>query len=454
MDADRVVSIAEHGGWPTGESVDIEGIDPILPTLWPVGEVAAVALAQAGAAASRLGRRAGADPGPVRVRVADAAAATVGFAVMRVDGDGMGRTNATNPWVGRYRCADGRWIHLHGGFAALADRLASLLDLPATADDAAIAAKTATWGSGELEDAVAERRSCAAIMRTADEWRAHPQGRVVHAMTAVVTSRREVTTGRWSPSPVRPLAGLRVLDLTRVLAGPTAGRTLAAFGADVLHVRGPNVPVVPAFVIDTGHGKRQAFADLTDPGDRGRLRDIAIAADVVLQGWRPGIVERFGLDESSLRSDGFAGVYGSVCAYGHDGPWADRAGWEQLAQSASGLCLDPLGDTKPTMLPCAATDYTTGFVLAAGVMDALDSRLDDGVASRVDASLCQTAAWILRVGELADQSMSPIGFAPALIRSDTDFGVVEHLGPCVSVDGLDVGWSRVTTPLGQGTLTW
>jgi crotonobetainyl-CoA:carnitine CoA-transferase CaiB-like acyl-CoA transferase len=244
-----------------------------------------------------------------------------------------------------------------------------------------------------------------------------------------------------------------VLDLTRVLAGPTCGRTLAAFGADVLHVRGPNVPFVPAFVVDTGHGKRQAHADFTDAAQLAALREVALAADVVVQGYRPGVVARYGLDEDSLRSDGFRGVFASVSAFGHEGPWSDRAGWEQLAQSASGLCLDPLGDDKPVMLPCAATDYTTGFVAAAGIMEALDAALVDGRSRRVDASLCQTAAWILRVGR-CDEVATPSGVAPQLQRSDTGFGVVEHLGPCVEVDGLDIGWAHPTTPLGAGTLSW
>ena len=130
---------------------------------------------------------------------------------------------------------------------------------------------------------------------------------------------------------------------------------------------------------------------------------------------------------TSLRSDGFGGVFGSVSAFGHEGPWSDRAGWEQLAQSTSGLCLDPLGDDKPVMLPCAATDYTTGFVMAAGIMEALDATLADGRSRRVDGSLCQTAAWILRVGRLGEVA-APSGFAPELLRSETGFGVVEHLG--------------------------
>jgi len=220
-----------------------------------------------------------------------------------------------------------------------------------------------------------------------------------------------------------------------------------------LHVRGPEVPFVPAFVVDTGHGKRQAHCDFTDPEQLERLRQIALDADVVVQGYRPGVVARVGLDEASLRGDGFDGLYGSVSAYGHEGPWSDRAGWEQLAQSTSGLCLDPLGRAKPAMLPCAATDYTTGFALAAGVMNALADAITDGAARRVDASLCQTAAWIVRAGRTADGG-SASGLPHELMRSDTGFGEVEHLGPGIAVDGLDVGWTLPSSPLGSGSLTW
>jgi crotonobetainyl-CoA:carnitine CoA-transferase CaiB-like acyl-CoA transferase len=454
MEPARVTRIADLGGLEFDAEVHVAGADPVLATPWPVGDVAAVALASAGAAAARLARRGGGNPGPVRTDVGDAAAATIGFAVMRVDGASMARTNADNPWVERYRCADGRWIHLHGGFLPLAERLASLFGLPADTPAATIASAVAGWESGPLEDAIAERRGCSAIIRSEDEWRQHPQGEAVHRLPTVVHRDGGVPAStRWSPSATRPLDGLRVLDLTRVLAGPTCGRTLAAFGADVLHVRGPNVPFVPAFVVDTGHGKRQAYADFTDQDSLAVLRRVALDADVVVQGYRPGVVARYGLDEESLRTDGFGGAYGSVSAFGHEGPWSDRAGWEQLAQSASGLCLDPLGEAKPVMLPCAFTDYTTGFAIAAAIMDALGDSIDDGRARRVDGSLCQTAAWMLRVGRL-DEVGAPAGFVPTLLRSETGFGVVEHLDPCVVVEGLDVGWTRPTTPLGSGTLSW
>ena len=454
MEAQRLARVAELGGWSTDVGIEITGSDPALPTPWPVGEVAAVALAHAGAAAARLARRAGGDPGPVRSDVGDAVAATIGFAVMRLDGQSMTRTNADNPWVGRYRCADGRWIHLHGGFPALADRLAALLGLPVDADQPTIATAVSSWDSAPLEDAVADRHGCSAIIRTEDEWRHHRQGSAVHSWPTAVHRERDVAAStRWTPSPTRPLDGLRVLDLTRVLAGPTCGRTLAAFGADVLHVRGPHVPVVPAFVVDTGHGKRQAHADFTDADQLRALREVALDADVVVQGYRPGVVARHGLDEEALRADGFRGVFASVSAFGHEGPWSDRAGWEQLAQSTSGLCLDPFGDDKPTMLPCAFTDYTTGFAMAAAIMEALDASFDDARTRRVDGSLCQTAAWLLRVG-VRDDARTPSGLSPELQRTETGFGIVDHLGPCVEVDGLDVGWTHPTTPLGAGPLSW
>lgn len=453
VDHRRADELTRHGRWAPCDEIEIVGADPVVPGPWPVGDVAAVALARTGAAAARLARLGGGDPGPTRVAVAEAAAATIGFAVMRVDGDAMARTNAANPWVGRFRCADGRWIHLHGGFPPLVARLADRLSLSVDADEAAIAAATSDWHSEDLEEAVAAVRGCAAVIRTVDEWRAHPQGSAIHQLPTVSTTSSGDGPTRWSPDARRPLAGLRVVDLTRVLAGPTCGRTLAAFGADVLHVRGPDVPFVPAFVIDTGHGKRQAHCDLTDRDQRAVLRQVAAAADVVVQGWRPGVVDRFGLDEASLRNAGFGGVYGSVSAYGHVGPWADRAGWEQLAQSTSGLCLGPLGDDKPTMLPTAATDYTTGFALAAGVMDALADSIGDGRGRRAEASLCQTAAWIVRAGPLPGGA-PPSGVTPQLVRSDTRFGVVDHLGPCVGVDGVDVGWTQPTAPLGSGRLEW
>ena len=454
MDSARADEVATHGGWSCAEPVEIAGDDPVLPTPWPVGDVAAVALSQVGAAAAHLSRLAGGDPGPTRVEVAAAASATISFALLTVDGQSMMRTNTDNPWVGRYRCSDQRWIHLHGGFPALAARLAALLGIPADSGETVIAAAVARWQSSDLEETIADRRGCAAIIRTTDEWCTHPQGSQVDSWPTVVARPSSVPfTSHWLPSAHRPLEGLRVLDLTRVLAGPTCGRTLAAFGADVLHVRGPDVPFVPAFVVDTGHGKRQAHCDFGDPDQLARLRRVAGDADVIVQGYRPGVVARVGLDEASLRLDGFGGLYGSVSAYGHDGPWSDRAGWEQLAQSTSGLCLDPLGDDKPAMLPCAATDYTTGLALAAGLMHALGGAVVDGCARRVDASLCQTAAWIVRTGQLAGDKTAT-GFTPDLLRTDSGFGVVEHLGPCVNVDGLDIGWKRPTAPLGAGTLSW
>ena len=446
--------IAELGRLRLDGDVEITGRDPALGTPWPVGEVAAVALANAGSAAGSLARRAGGDPGPVRTDVGNAAATTLGFAVMRVDGESMARTNAENPWVGRYRCADERWIHLHGGFPALAERLASLLDLPVGSEEATIAAAVSAWGSTLLEDTIGDRRGCSAIIRTEDEWRAHPQGRLVHTWPTVVTADRGVAAStRWAPSATRPLDGLRVLDLTRVLAGPTCGRTLAAFGADVLHVRGPAVPVVPAFVVDTGHGKRQAHADFGVADSLAALRRVALDADVVVQGYRPGVVARYGLDEESLRADGFGGVFGSVSAFGHVGPWSDRAGWEQPRSQRVGCVWTRSATTSRTCSPARrpTTRRALRWRRESWRHSPQHSTTDGRAVSTARCAKPQRGS--CRVGRLAEWG-TPTGFGPTLLRSETDVGVVDHLGPCVDVEGLDIGWRRPTTPLGAGTLSW
>jgi len=438
------------------DGVVLTGADPALPTPWPIGTAAAVALAHVGRAAARMSVLGGGQPGAVRVDVTAAATSLISFAVQRLDGQPTLRTNDGNPLVDRYRCADGRWIHLHGGFPGLADRLRAELGLGAAPTAEEVAAACAGRGSSELEDAVAVRGGAAAIVRSAPEWAAHPHGSVVRALPPTRTRTTGSTTpdrGGWAPDPVRPLAGLRVLDLTRVLAGPTCGRTLAALGADVLHVRAAHLPNVPAFVIDTGHGKRQAGCDLRDPDQAAALRAVARRAHVVVQGYRPGVMARFGLDADGLRTDGWSGTFASISCYGPDGPWAGRAGWEQLAQSASGLA-ELVGDGPPRLLPAAATDYTTGYLAGAAVVDAVADALGDGRGRDVEASLCQTAGWLLDAGPVCDPTAATGIGAPTLAAVDTAWGRLEHLPPAVAVDGLHVGWDRPPAPVGAGPLRW
>lgn len=445
-----LADLAGSGLDAAGGNVRVSGSGPVLPAKIPVAEVAAVALAEVGDAARELSIQAGGDPGMVETSVEQGAQSIISFALTKVDGEVIPRTNQSNPFVRHYPCADGRWVYLHGGFPRLAERLAQVLTVSIDASFDEVGSAVASWNGQALEDAIADRRGCGALIRTEDEWQAHPHGAAVSELDVVdVRSTSEPIAG-WEPSQRRPLTGLRVLDLTRVLAGPTCGRTLAALGADVLQVTGPGTPYVPSFVIDTGQGKRRAFADFNVPNDLAAVQQLAASAHVVVQGYRPGVVERYGLGVETLRAQGFRGIYANVSAYGPSGPFADRAGWEQLAQSASGIAaLEATGD-MPALLPAAATDYTTGFLLAG----AITRQLRSGFTADIDASLCQTARLLLRAGPRHDPADAAGIGTPKTETVVSGFGRLERLTPNVTVEGLDLTWRCGSMALGTSLPTW
>lgn len=446
----QLADLAGAGIDAAGGHVDIEGQGPALPAKVPIAEVAAVALAEIGDAARELSIQAGGDPGLVQTSVEKGAQSIISFALTKVDGAAIPRTNQSNPFVRHYPCADGRWVFIHGGFPTLAARLADLLGVSIDASFDAVGAAVATWDAQDLEDAIAARRGCGAMIRTEAEWLAHPAGAAVAELDVVDVRPVAEAIAGWEPSQRRPLTGLRVLDLTRVLAGPTCGRTLAALGADVLQVTGPNTPNVPSFIVDTGQGKRRTFGDFDVPNDLAATQQLAVSAHVVVQGYRPGVVERYGLDVDTLRANGFRGIYANVSAFGPHGPFSDRAGWEQLAQSVSGIAATEGSVGKPAQLPAAATDYTTGYLLAG----AIARQLGRGLAADIDASLCQTAGLLLRAGPRHDPADATGIGTPEMETVVSGFGRVERLTPNVTVEGLDLTWRSGPMGLGTSLLTW
>lgn len=237
-----------------------------------------------------------------------------------------------------YRCADGRWIHLHGALPHLRDGTLALLGCEDRA--ASIAAAVARWHSFDLEDALAAAGQCGAVLRSAAEWAAHPQGVALAHAPLVELRRLGDAPRRVLAAAARPLAGLRVLDLTRILAGPTCARTLAEHGAEVLRLVAPRQHDVPSFVPDTSHGKRVAWLDLDAPGAGARLRSLVAGCDVFSQGYRGGALEARGFGAAELARLRPGIVCLSINAYGHEGPWATRRGWEQLAQACTGVALE------------------------------------------------------------------------------------------------------------------
>jgi hypothetical protein len=417
-----------------------------------------VALAACAAQAAELWRLRGGESQDVRVDVRAAAAALLSFAYQRVNGAPTERASASNPAVGLYECGDRRWIHLHGAFPKL--RQATLDVLHCEHEAGAIGAAVRSWRAQDLEDALAAAGTCGAMVRTAAEWAAHPQGAALESLPAVEVTKIADSTPEPLPSRVndngQPLDGVRVLDLTRVLAGPSSARTLAWHGADVLHIASPNLPTSPAFDIDTGHGKRSAYIDLDVPDDAARLRSLIAGTDVFVEGFRSGALARRGFGVDDVRAMRPGSVYVSINCYGHEGPWRARPGWEQLAQTVSGIAAVQGSPAAPRLVPAAACDYTTGYLAAYGAMLALTRRAQEGGSWLVRASLCQTAMWVERLGATCDpDAASGIGDpADLLMESETPFGTIAHLRPPVELSGTPARYARPTVPLGTHPASW
>lgn len=441
---------------PEPGSVEIAGADPVLPTRFRVGEAAAAALAACGLAAGRIHELRGGCPQRVRVDVVGAAASLLGFAFQRAENPAaIPVFDPARNVTGIYPTRDGGFFLLHSSFP---DTQAKALALLGCSDDVkAVAQRIAGWEGQALEDAIAERGLCGARVRSADEWAVHPQGRALAQRPVVeVIKLGDSAPEPFSAGSTRPLDGIRALDLTRVLAGPTCGRTLAAHGAQVLRIGSPKLPSIPPFVIDTSHGKRSAHLDLDDPADVERLRALARGADVFTQGYRSGALARRGFGPEALHALRPGIVYTSINCYGHEGPWAQRPGWEQLAQSVTGIAHEHGGASGPRLLPAAATDYNTGYFAALGTMIALARRAREGGSWHVRASLSQTGMWLSRMrrSDVAGAGLHAEHVAPFVVQSDTAYGRLSHLGPIVEMSDTPARWALPTPPLGAHPPAW
>ncbi|HJN16229.1 MAG TPA: CoA transferase, partial [Armatimonadota bacterium] len=249
---------------------------------------------------------------------------------------------------------------------------------------------------------------------------------------------------------------VRVLDLTRVLAGPTCARTLAEHGADVLHIASPKLPTFEALEIDTGHGKRQAWADLATVGGREVLRDLVQDSDVFSQGYRAGSLDRRGFGPRDVAKLRPGIVYVSINCFGHTGPWRERPGWEQLAQTVSGIVVGQGTDGMPETVPAAMNDYTTGYWGAYGAMTALARRAGEGGSWHVTVSLCQTSMWYERLGRSHSKDEAAVleDVTAFSTTSETEWGRVTHLRPVVEMSETPTGWDQPTTPLGHDAPRW
>ena len=374
----------------------------VLATRFAADEaVSAVVAAGASVAADLWTLRTG-ETQAVEVSTREAAASLNSYSFLRIE-DPARAPPLRDPAMlktgvlGFHPTKDGRHVLLHPSFPPGTDRILSALRCEPNAEsvDAACLRMTAQ----EIEDAVAAQRGCAGVVRTPEEWDASEQGRQLANRPVVEV----VKIGDSAPEPLptvgdMPLSGLRVLDMTRVLAGPTCARTLAQYGADVLYLASPKLPASRGFLPDTNHGKLSAWLDLDEAGAPDHLRDLLRTTDVFSQGYRTGAMERMGFGPAQLAALRPGIVYTSINCYGHEGPWRGRAGWEQLAQTVTGMAHVHGGAEGPKLQPGAVTDYTTGFLAAFGSLVALHRRALYGGSYLVRVSLCQTGMWVRSLG--------------------------------------------------------
>ncbi|MCH7802051.1 MAG: CoA transferase [Chloroflexi bacterium] len=324
----------------------------------------------------------------------------------------------------------------------------------------------ARWDALELEEAIIAANGAGGMVRTMEEWDQHPQAVAIASLPLMEIVKIGDSPPERLPDGDRPLSGVRVLDLTRVLAGPTCARTLAEHGADVLKITGPHLPNIGYQEYDTGHGKLSAHLDLREQNDLDTLRGLVGEADVFSQGYRPGTLGKRGLSPEALAEIRPGIVYVSLSAFSHVGPWASRRGFDTVVQTVSGITSRQgelfAGDSPgPQFYPVSAIDYLTGYLMAFGALLALARRVREGGSWLVRISLAQTGRWLVGRGQAPDSKLKdvPKEFTSAELErwsmeSDTPVGRLHHLGPVVRLSETPPHWARPTVPLGYNEPVW
>lgn len=445
----------------------------------PVRRLARACVGACALAAAELGaRRAGLGETPA-VRVDDGAVATA-FASERhllVDG----RAPVSFAPLSRFWPAADGWVRTHANYPHHRERLLRALGvLGAHASVETVGAALAERSALDIEESVYAAGGLAVALRTPEQWAAHPQAAAVAARPLVERERLDETHARVLPplpdaAALLPAAGLRVLDLTRVLAGPVATRTLALLGADVLRLDAPHLPELADQHADTGLGKRSATLDLA--AERAAFEELLAAADVVVTGYRPGALDRFGLSPEALAERRPGLVVAQLSAWGGSGPWGGRRGFDSLVQAATGIAAAEGSRERPGALPAQALDHGTGYLLAAAVLRALTEQSAEGGSRVVRLTLARTAAWLTGAAAggadaagAAETASDAAGAAPEgvgtvaaapydgpgpwLAEADSRIGRLRYARSPVAFAGGPADWTRPPGPWGTDAARW
>lgn len=446
------------GGDPAALArVSLSGSDPVLPSSFKVGTVAQATIAASALAASEVDRARNGRAQRVSVDMRHAAAEFISERLYEIRG--WERPAAWDRIAGIYKTGDGRWVRLHTNFPHHRDGILAMLGVDYDREKVATALQA--WTGPRYEDEVAARGLVGTMMRSPEEWAAHPQGAAVAGLPLLEIVKIADAPPRPLPPGARPLSGVRVLDLTRVLAGPVCGRTLAAHGADVMRVTSAHLPDIPGLDVDTGRGKLSTHIDLRGEDGKAALARLLETADIFVQGYRPGGIAERGFSPEHVAEVRPGIVYVSLSAWSHAGPWATRRGFDSLVQTASGVNhaeAAVAGLDRPLELPCQALDHGAGYLMAAGAMLALKRRAEVGGSWLVRLSLAQVGHWLTGLGQVENgQSAAKITRAdvPHLLdEMPSRYGMMSALRHAGQLSETPPRWDRPSVPLGTHSPEW
>jgi crotonobetainyl-CoA:carnitine CoA-transferase CaiB-like acyl-CoA transferase len=446
------------GGDPSAlDAVTLTGEEPQLPSSFRVAAAAQASIAAAGLAAAQIWKLRSGQSQDVAVDMRHAVVECRSERYLRVDGKPPGPT--WDAIAGIYKTRDQRYVRLHTNFRHHRDAVCKVLNCKPERDD--VQAALMQWDAEAFETAAYAGGCVVAMMRSHQEWSVSPHAKALAELPLVrIEKIGEAAPKPW-PKGDRPLAGLRVLDLSRVIAGPVAGRTLAVHGADVLLISGPDLPAIPWLTIDTGRGKLTSFVELKSEQGRGSLRDLLAQADIFSQGYRPKSIAALGFSPEDAAKINPGIVYVSLSAYGHAGPWAERRGFDSLVQTSTGFNHaegQAAGVDGPKELPAQMLDHASGYLMAFGAMMAKARQSNEGGSWHVRVSLAQTGRWLWNLGRATDgfetADLPGEAVEPLMEQAASGFGPLRAVSHSALLSKTPAFWACPAMPLGSHPPRW
>jgi crotonobetainyl-CoA:carnitine CoA-transferase CaiB-like acyl-CoA transferase len=446
------------GGDPSAlDAVTLTGEEPQLPSSFRVAAAAQASIAATGLAAAQIWKLRSGQSQDVSVDMRHAVVECRSERYLRVDGKPP--PPAWDAIAGIYKTRDQRYVRLHTNFPHHRDAVCKVLNCQPERDD--VQAALMQWDGEAFETAAYAGGCVVAMMRSHDEWSDLPHARALTELPLISIEKIGEAAPKPWPAGDRPLAGLRVLDLSRVIAGPVAGRTLAVHGADVLLISGPDLPAIPWLTIDTGRGKLTSFIELKSEQGRDSLRALLAQADIFSQGYRPHALASLGFSPQEAAQINPGIVYVTLSAYGHAGPWAQRRGFDSLVQTATGFNHaegQAAGIDGPKELPAQMLDHATGYLMAFGAMMARARQSREGGSWHVRVSLAQTGRWLWNLGRVADglkaEDLRGDAVRPFLEQVPSGFGPLSCVSHSAALSKTPAFWARPAMPLGSHPPQW